>query len=153
MTINANMTKKVPATGVMSDKTPDLFLRHEVTSRFRGFATFDTEKNISVLLEVADTPALKAIGLSGRNKMPPCCGMVFTGLTGGAFWMKGCKVPLDIVFLDKHDKITRMYSMPVDGGVKKYYYGDDENTAIELPAGFCENHNIGVGTKCKWRIW
>lgn len=152
MTINANMTKKVPTTGVMSDKTPDLFLRHETASRFRGFATFDTGNGISVLLEVADTPELKAKGLSGRDTMLPCCGMVFTELTGGAFWMKGCKVPLDIVFLDKNDEITRIYSMPVDGGVKKYYY-DDEPTAIELPAGFCENYNIGVGTKCKWRVW
>jgi uncharacterized membrane protein (UPF0127 family) len=105
-----------------------------------------------VLLEVADTPAAKTRGLMGRESLPACCGMIFTGLTGGAFWMKGCKIPLDIVFLDENDDVSTMYSMKLDGGARKYRYGD-EKTAIELPYGFCRNHGIDIGAHCNWRTW
>lgn len=149
MVRTADMTKKVPAAGVLSDKTPALFTRHE-TSRFRGYASFG-DGSSSVILEVADTPELHARGLMGRESLPACCGMIFVGLEGGAFWMKGCKIPLDIVFIDG-GKVTRMYEMKADGGAKRYPYGD-ESVAIELPYGFCRAHGIEAGTPCKWRIW
>ena len=147
----ASMTKRVPAAGVLSDGTPSLFKRHETKSKFRGFASFG-DGSSSVILEVADTPELRAKGLMGREDLPACCGMIFTDLDGGAFWMKGCKIPLDIVFIDDSGKITRKYGMKADGGVRRYRY-EDESTAIELPYGFCDSHDIGVGTKCDWRIW
>lgn len=151
----ANMTKRVDALGTAADGVPGMFKRHERRGRFRGFAAFDgdgCEGCASVLLEVADSPAAKTRGLMGRRSLPPCCGMIFTDLDGGAFWMKGCKIPLDIVFLDDDGDVSIVYSMEADGGVRKYRYGD-EKTAIELPAGFCERHGIDVGSHCNWRIW
>jgi len=120
-------------------------------SRFRGIASFGEEENPVVLLEVADTPSLKTRGLMGRNSLPDYCGMLFVDLSGGSFWMKGCKIPLDIVFLDKDGIVSRTYSMPADGGSCKYPYV--EETAIELPYGFCRRHKIRIGTPCSWRRW
>ena len=152
MNVTASMTKKVIGTGVLSDKAPDLFKSNGTSPRYRGFASFGEDGSSSVILEVADTQYLKSKGLSGRKYLPSCCGMVFTGLTGGAFWMKGCKIPLDIVFLNDDDTVSRVYSMKVDGGEKMYRYGD-EKTAIELQYGFCRRNGIEPGTKCKWRVW
>lgn len=146
------MTKKVPATGVAIGNAPDLFTRTDSKSKYRGFASFGEDNSSSALLEVADTPELRRKGLMGRDSLPACCGMLFTDLEGGAFWMKGCKIPLDIVFISKTGTISRMYSMKADGGVKRYPYGD-EKTAIELPYGFCSIHDIGIGTTCNWRVW
>ena len=151
----ANMTKTVDASGVKSDDVPGMFMRHEKRGRFRGFASFDSDRCegcASVILEVADTPAARTRGLMGRKSLPACCGMVFTDLEGGAFWMKGCKIPLDIVFLDDNDDVSIVYSMNPDGGARRYRYGD-EKTAIELPYGFCESHGVDVGSHCNWRIW
>lgn len=148
MTTQSSMIKRISGAGVLTDKTPDLFKRNG--SRFRGIASFDG--NSSVILEVADTPELKQKGLSGRTSMPECCGMLFTNLCGGSFWMKGCKIPLDIVFIDASDKVSLKYSMQADGGKRRYGYRH-ETTAIELPYGFCNRHGIAVGTKCHWRTW
>ena len=120
-------------------------------SRFRGYASFGEDSGSNVLLEVADTPRTRQKGLMGRTAMPECCGMLFTGLTGGAFWMKGCKIDLDIVFIDG-EKITRAYTMKADGGEKMYRYGS-ETEAIELPSGFCRRHGLVVGTPVKVRVW
>lgn len=151
MNVTSSMTKTIRAEGVLSDKTPDLFKRNGNKPRYRGLATFG-DGSASVILEVADTQYLKSKGLSGRTSLPACCGMIFTNLTGGSFWMKGCKIPLDIVFLDDDGNVTITYSMENDDGEKMYRYGN-EKTAIELQHGFCERHGIEPGTNCKWRVW
>lgn len=152
MISRANMIKRVDVTSVPLGKAKNLFSRHETDSRYRGFASFGGKRGACALLEVADTPYLREKGLMGRKNLPFGCGMLFTDLEGGAFWMKGCKIPLDIVFLDDSGVVTRVYTMKADGGAKKYYYGD-EKTAIELPSGFCAKHGVKVGTKCNWRTW
>ena len=138
MTATASMTKTIPATGT------------KTTSRFRGYASFGNGES-SVLLELADSFTARQRGLMGRKSMPECCGMLFTGLTGGSFWMKGCLIDLDIVFLDD-GKVSLAYTMKADGGTKMYRYGG-ENAAIELPAGFCHRHGISKGTKVEVRTW
>lgn len=120
--------------------------------RFEGVAVFGSLKAPCVLLEVADTPAKKIHGLMGRKWLPDCCGMLFTGLTGGYFWMKGCNIPLDVMFLDNSMAVSRIYSMEADGGIKRYGYGDEE-AAIEVPYGFCSRYGISVGTKVAVRLW
>ena len=152
MITSASMTKHIPVTGVLTDKTPDLFTRAYSGSKYRGFASFGEDDSASVILEVADTPELRERGLMGRENLPACCGMIFTDLTGGFFWMKGCKIPLDIVFIDDNGEVSLKYSMKADNGLKRYRYGD-ESTAIELPYGFCDTHGIDIGTPCKWRTW
>ena len=138
MTATASMTKTIPAVGT------------KATSRFRGYASFGSGDS-SVLLEIADSPSAKRKGLMGRKSMPECCGMLFTGLTGGSFWMKGCLIDLDIVFLD-NDSVSRLYTMKADGGDRMYRYGS-ETAAIELPAGFCSRHGISRGTEVEVRTW
>lgn len=138
MTATASMTKTIPATGT------------KTTSRFRGYVSFGNGDS-SALLELADSFIAKQRGLMGRKSMPECCGMLFTGLTGGAFWMKGCLIDLDIVFLDE-GKVSLTYTMKADGGEKMYRYGS-EKTAIELPAGFCKRHGISKGTEVEVRTW
>lgn len=157
METTADMLKKVDALGTVADHVPDLFKRQEpiAKSRYRGLATFIVPKQdpVHVFLEVADTPDTRFRGLMGRKRLPDHCGMIFIELTPrGCFWMHGCHIPLDIVFLNKESRVTRIYTMWVDGGEDRYPY-DDEDVAIEMPAGFCLRHGIEVGTKCKWRTW
>ena len=138
MVATSELIKQIPAAGV------------NVSSRFKGYASFGSG-DASVLLELADSSAARQRGLMGRKSMPECCGMLFTGLTGGSFWMKGCLIDLDIVFLDD-GKVSRIYTMKADGGERMYRYGS-ETAAIELPAGFCRRHGISKGTKVEVRTW
>lgn len=151
MVVSSDMVKRVEAPGVLNSATPDLFTRNVESNRLHGFASFKGTGAV-LLLEVANTDASRERGFMGRTVIPECCGMLFTELSGGSFWMKGCKVPLDIVFIDTNNKITRIYEMSVDGGKKRYRYGD-EQTAIEMSFGFCRRHGIRPGTICNWRTW
>lgn len=153
MLSTASMTKEVPVSAELGDMgfVGSKFKRNG-GSVFRGVARFGTEDKAIVLLEVMDTPDGKAKGMMGRTRTPECCGMLFKDLTGGFFWMKGCLVPLDIVFL-KDGRVSRLYTMDADGGEERHAYSSDEKDAIELPAGFCERHGVEVGTKCVVEVW
>lgn len=53
------------------------------------------------LVEIADTPATRTQGLSGREKLPENSGMLFFFDEPGdyGFWMKDMKFPIDIVWI------------------------------------------------------
>lgn len=55
-------------------------------------------------VEVADTPQKRAQGLGFRRELLPGKGMlfVFQERHPHSFWMKGMKIPLDIIWLDNH---------------------------------------------------
>jgi uncharacterized membrane protein (UPF0127 family) len=52
-------------------------------------------------LEVALTPAQQEMGLMYRTELPPNRGMLFpfNPVRRVGFWMKNCRIPLDMVFL------------------------------------------------------
>jgi uncharacterized membrane protein (UPF0127 family) len=64
-----------------------------------------------------------------------------------SFWMKNCKVPLDIVFISR-DTITKIHSncQPCKS-IKCPSYEGNGNIVLELPGGVCRKNNIKVGDK------
>ncbi len=64
----------------------------------------------TLIVEVADTPLKRQVGYMFREKVSETEGMVF--LMGVAdfhsFWMKNCKVPLDIVWMDETWRIVHI---------------------------------------------
>lgn len=96
------------------------------------------------LLDVADDEASREKGMGGRRSVGEFGGMEFRGLRkNGYFWMKGCLIPLDIMFC-KDGKVTLAYSMEADGGDADYPY-TEEDKAIEVPFGYCGRHGIFPG--------
>ena len=149
----SSMIKRIAATGMKVGRLPRIFARP--ARRYRKIAAYYGEGGDMLgasILEVADTDELRRRGLMGRENLPWVCGMIFEGLSGwGYFWMKDCKVPLDVMFIDGDGRIKELYSMPVDPkGRHKYRYGDEE-TAIEVPMGFCEKYGIKRGCTVKVR--
>lgn len=122
-----------------------------------------------VLAEVADTPQKRSKGLSGRTDLPEKRGMFFD--VPGPFWMKGVNMPLDIIFLDKSGSVLDFDTMEVEdprtkadsctqngqnvgksaatckqNGLKLYKSSSpDAAYALEVPAGWAKQHNVGVG--------
>lgn len=84
-------------------------------------------------LEVMTTDEDKKKGMMGREELDG--GMLFNmGMGHHKFWMKDCKIPLDIIFLNKN-KIARIYRNcePCDICTKSYNgLGDN---VLEFPAG------------------
>jgi uncharacterized membrane protein (UPF0127 family) len=61
-------------------------------------------------VEIADTGQKQALGLMFRDSLPDDHGMIFVFPREAmrAFWMKNCRIPLDILYFDKDLKLVSM---------------------------------------------
>lgn len=119
-------------------------------------AVFETPRGeVSVVVEVADTPALRAQGLMWRETLPQGTGMVFVFEKSKvqSFWMKNTLLPLDMIFVDGEPggplevvglvtDTEPLSETPRSVGVPSRY-------VIEVPNGYSFAHGIATGTKVR----
>jgi hypothetical protein len=106
-------------------------------------------ESIRVDVEVADTQALRNLGLSGRKYLGDYNGMlfVFDEKVGNPFWMKDMFINLDIIFIDEkgfivdikkdNEPCTEVHC-PQITSVKPYKY------VLEVKGGFCNINGVEV---------
>jgi uncharacterized protein len=60
--------------------------------------------------EVMDTPELRGLGVMFRPSLPEDRGLLFTfeRLDFYSFWMKNCRFPIDMVWLDEHRRVVHL---------------------------------------------
>lgn len=107
-----------------------------------------------ILVEITDSPSMRAKGLSGRTSLPQNQGMLFIFKTPGqySFWMKEMLFPLDFVWI-KGGAIVQ-----IDKNIKPQDYQppnslaprQEINQVLELNAGTAERLNIKVGDKIEF---
>ena len=109
-----------------------------------------SDKNI--LVELADTPEKKALGLGERDSLPKEEGMLFIyeQKTPSVFWMKGMRFPLDIIWIADGKVAQIDANVPHEPGVsdynlKRYISNQPVDSVLEVNAGFAEEHNIQIG--------
>lgn len=73
-----------------------------------GFAFASTPSGQTLSLEVRRSLAERARGMMGRTSVPEGTGMlfVFEHPARHSFWMKGCLIPLDIVWLEAGGEVV-----------------------------------------------
>lgn len=79
-----------------------------------GHAVLHTpSKDITVKVQIAQTPQQLARGLMDRRSLARNAGMAFLfgQPTHGSFWMKGTRWPLSIAFWNENGRILRMLDM------------------------------------------
>lgn len=104
----------------------------------------------TVVVDVADTPALREHGLSGREGLQEGKGMLFVFPEPGSygFWMKDMQFPIDIIWADSSGVVNTVtpniapYTYP-----QAFYPTAPVLYVLEVPAGYAEAHKIGVGAK------
>ena len=98
----------------------------------------------SFYVELANTPQLREQGLAGRQHLQPDRGMLFvfpSPIEKETMWMKGCTIPLDVLFFDSDKRLINYHTMAVpyptqpDHTLLTYSSDKPANYAIELPAG------------------
>jgi len=103
---------------------------------------------VSIVAEVADTPATEEKGLGGRDSLADGTGMWFTFSEPSAWgiWMKDMKFPIDVLWLDAEKKIvTIVPHMTPDSFPQAYYPDSDASYVLELPDGAVEKYRFSVG--------
>jgi uncharacterized membrane protein (UPF0127 family) len=106
----------------------------------------------SILVELANTPGEQALGLGERDYLPENGGMLFSYAkkTPVAFWMKGMRFPLDIIWIEGGRVTQITANIPPEPGepddsLALYTPNDPVEAVLEVNAGFAERNNIKVG--------
>jgi len=99
------------------------------------------------VLEVVEKVEDRARGLMGRAEVPRGTGMLFRFERPGrhSFWMYGCLVPLDIIWIDEHGVVVHVGAdLPPCKAEPCPSYAPDApaNSVIELAAG--EAARLGI---------
>lgn len=107
-------------------------------------------------LELALTPAQQYQGLSDRDQIPSDGGMlfVFSQPEEMAFVMRGCLVPIDLIFIGPGGRIVSLHRMQVepdpdapDSQLIRYPSAWPIQFALELKGGTLDHLELKVGQK------
>ncbi len=108
------------------------------------------ESVYTVLAEEARTLSEKQQGLMYRDELCPTCGMLFyyDSDTRGGFWMKNCKIPLDIIFIAKDKTIVDIkekFEPCAQDPCPSYRPKADYRYVLEVNGGWVEKNGVTVG--------
>ena len=93
-------------------------------------------------IEVMDTPSKRKIGMMGREKLDGGMLFLFPNVQEQSFWMKNCKIPLDIIMLVDNE-VTQIHKncLPCQVNKCELYQGIG-NQVLELNGG--ETNRLGI---------
>jgi uncharacterized protein len=120
---------------------------------YRGGIRFSTLKvrDKTIRVEVVDTPASRAQGLSGRVSLPENQGMyfVFEFPAKHGFWMKDMRFPIDIIWIKDGAIIGFQENTPVPTGgeLPVYYPQSSVSHVLEINAFKAKEWGFRIGDK------
>lgn len=106
-----------------------------------------------VVLEVAADPVSRQRGLMFRERLEPAHGMLFAFEKADRhpFWMKNCRIPLDIVWLDEDlrvvDVAPELAPCPAKGPCPEHVPLRPARFVIELAAGTARAEGVRLGER------
>lgn len=118
-----------------------------------AYATTLTIGQKTIEIDLADTSALRTLGLSGRDSLAPDHGMlfVFEKPDRYGFWMKEMNFSIDIIWIDVSKKIVHIEERVSPESYPKIYIPDAQALfVLEVPAGFVTENKIRVGDEVKF---
>ena len=110
--------------------------------------------NINVLVQLANTNETRAKGLGEVMSLPANQGMLFVFSSKDivpSFWMKGMKIPLDLIWINDDKVIEIDANVPVpspntaDSQLPVYTPSQPVDYVLEVNAGFAAKNGIKVG--------
>ena len=101
-----------------------------------------------ITVEIADTPELRNLGLSGRPSLSDGSGLLFVYDEPGprAFWMKDMRFAIDIIWIGGDLTVTGVTRNALPSSYPETFSpGGDALHVLEVNAGFSDRHGIGAG--------
>ena len=111
---------------------------------------YSTNSEITVNVEVADTPQKQSQGLMFRENLKWDHGMlfIFDSESVLSFWMKDTLIPLDMIFVDETFRIINVVDNALPCKIEPCPDYSSEKPAkyvLEVNAGFVETNDIEAG--------
>jgi uncharacterized membrane protein (UPF0127 family) len=112
-----------------------------------------------IMVELADDEQKRQMGLMFRDSLEANSGMlfIFPEPKKQSFWMKNCRFPIDIAYIDASRRITDIVSMQPpespfipDDSLPTYPSSVPVPYALEVPKGWFEARGIRVGATVKF---
>jgi uncharacterized membrane protein (UPF0127 family) len=118
-----------------------------------------TVNGFVVYTDVAATPAQQIKGLDIKDHLDENQGMlfVFDHEMQQAFWMKGMKFPIDIIWLDSNGRVVHIENSlppcpPPPGFCPTYSPGANSLYVLEVMSGFAQKHGVMSGTQIQLQL-
>lgn len=114
-----------------------------------------TFNNHSLKVWKASSPSQLKKGLMFRkHPLPKNYGMLFyyNKYANHSFWMKNTFIPLDMIFLNKHNYVLDFIQNAKPHTLISRNIGKHSFNAIETNAGWIKNNNVNIGDKIKYTI-
>lgn len=112
-----------------------------------------------ITLTLARTDEERARGLSGRTSLKEDEGMyfIFPGEDRYGFWMKGMKISIDIIWIQKGEVVSISENVPPepeksDESLSVYHPSQPVNSVLEMKAGSVKRYTISEGSKIQIKI-
>ncbi len=122
--------------------------------KFIGSTSLTTSNGAIINVEVADNPAMREKGLSGRRSLAENSGMlfVFPAADDYSFWMKDMNFGLDFVWIkgDTVMEITPGVMPPGSGPLDVLTPKEKIDKVLEINAGAAERLGIKIGDRIEY---
>ncbi len=112
-----------------------------------------TVGSVTIDVEIANTEARRAQGLSNRTNLPDQSGMLFIFPQPGrhSFWMKGMNFPLDFIWVRDGQVIQLSTYVPATQPPVTLTPDRPVDQVLEVAAGFIDKYGIKVGDEVRRR--
>ncbi len=107
-----------------------------------------TLRDTTVIAELADTDALRELGLSGRKNLGTNSGMLFAfdAPDRYSFWMKDMHFPLDFLWISAdHIIVDVTENVSPESYPKIFLPKVPSQFMLEVNAGFIAEHHLAIG--------
>ncbi len=108
-------------------------------------------------VEVAGTQETRKVGLGGRESLASDSGMlfIFDSSAKRSFWMKGMKIPIDIIWIKGNEIVDILQNVPPplrgqkDSELTLYAPLTEVDKVLEINGGYAAKYGIKVGDKIR----
>jgi len=107
---------------------------------------------IKIDLEIADNEYERQLGLMNRKSMEENQGMlfIFQYERMQSFWMRNTLIPLDMMFVNKDNKIITIHKNTKTLSAQSYPSTGPAIYVVEVIGGFTDKYKIVVGDNIYW---
>jgi len=127
--------------------TPDVIARE---TRTEALSIHAADGKVHVFqVEIARTPQEQARGLMHRESLAPDAGMLFVHSSESqqSMWMKNTLIPLDMLFIRRDGRISRIHQRAVPGSLESISSRGRVLAILELRGGTVARLGIKVGDR------